>query len=223
MVVSSCCTLEKILLLTCLPRTKKTHIEIVYVELNLHNEKWLINCSYNQNKTMICNHLDASSTYLDLHSTAYEKILILCDFNVGIEEQHMETFCDNYNLTSLIKQPTCYKNPNNPTCIDLILTNTPRSFQTTCVIKTGLSDFYSMKLIVMKKSFGKFHTRLINYWSYKNSSNEAFRECLLRKLSKEVFANNNEGLQKFYDVNLQALNQHAPQKLSIFELIKCLS
>ena len=36
---TSCCTLEKILLLTCLPRTKKTHIEIVYVELNLHNEK----------------------------------------------------------------------------------------------------------------------------------------------------------------------------------------
>ena len=159
---------------------------------------------------MICNHLDALSTYLDLHSTTYEKFLILSDFNVGIEEQHMETFCDNYNLTSLIKQPTCYKNSNNPTCIDSILSNTPRSFQTTCVIKTGLSDFYSITLIVMKKSFGKFHTRLINYRSYKNSSNEAFRECLLEKLSKEVFANNSE---VFCDINLLALNQHAPQKI----------
>ena len=83
---------------------------------------------------MICNHLDALSTYLDLHSTTYEKILILSDFNVGIEEQHMKAFCDDYNLTSLIKQFTCYKNPNNPKCIDLILSNKPRSFQSTFVL-----------------------------------------------------------------------------------------
>ena len=70
---------------------------------------------------MICNHLDVLSTYLDLHSPTYKKVLILSDFNVGIEEQHIKGFCDNYNLTSLIKQLTCYKNPNNPTCTDLIL------------------------------------------------------------------------------------------------------
>ena len=87
----------------------------------------------------------------------------------------MKTFCVNCNLTSLIKQPTCYKNPNNPTCIDLILSNTPRSFQSTCVIETGLSDFHLMTLTVMKKSFRKFHPRLINYRSYKNFSNEAFK------------------------------------------------
>ena len=72
---------------------------------------------------MLCNHLDALSTYLDLHSTKYEKKMILGGFNVGIEEQHMKAFCDNYNLTSSTKQPTFYKNPNNPTCIDLILTH----------------------------------------------------------------------------------------------------
>ena len=162
---------------------------------------------------MIGNHLDALSTYLDLHSTTYEKILILGDFNVEIEEQHMKAFCDNCNLTSLIKQPICYKNPNNTTCIDLILSNTPRSFQSTCVIETGLSDFHLMTLTVMKKSFRKFHPRLINYRSYKNFSNEAFRKCLLEKLSKEIFENNDEGLQRFCDINLQVLNQHAPQKI----------
>ena len=128
-----------------------------------------------------------------------------------IEDQHMKAFCDNNNLTSLIKQPTCYKNPNNPTCIDLILCNTCRSFQSTCVIETGLSDFHLMTLTVMKKSFRKFHPRLINYRSYKNFSNEAFRECLLQKLLKEIFENNDEGLQRFCDINLQVLNQLAPQ------------
>ena len=60
----------------------------------------------------------------------------------------MKAFCDYYNLISLIKQPTCYKNPNNPTCIDLILSNTSRNFQSTCVIETGLSDFHLMTLTV---------------------------------------------------------------------------
>ena len=128
MVVASYCTLDKIFfLITCL-----SHRDF-YVEVNLRNEKWLVNCSHNPNKTMICNHLDALSTYLDLHSTTYEKVFILGDFNVGIEEQYMKTFCHNYNLTSRIKQSTCYKNPNNPVWIDFILSNTPRSFQSACV------------------------------------------------------------------------------------------
>ena len=83
---------------------EKNHIESFYVELNLRNEKWLINCSYNPNKTMICNHLDALSTYLDLYSTTYEKILILDNFNAGIEEIIKENFdifadilCTNMN------------------------------------------------------------------------------------------------------------------------------
>ena len=44
-------------------------IESFYVELNLRNNKWLINCSYNPHKSLIGNHLDAVSQTLDLHST----------------------------------------------------------------------------------------------------------------------------------------------------------
>ena len=133
---------------------------------------------------MICNHLDALCTCLDLHFTTYERVLILGDFNAGIEKQYVKAFSDNYNLTSLIKQPTCYKNQSNPICIDLIQSNTPRSFQSTCVIETRLSDLNLIALTVMKKSFRKLHPRLINYRSCKNLSNEVFRECLLEKLSK---------------------------------------
>ena len=56
----------------------------------------------------------------------------------------MRTFSESYTLSSLIKEPTCYKNPQNPSCIDLILTNSPYSFQSSCVIETGLSDFQMM-------------------------------------------------------------------------------
>ena len=38
----------------------------------------------------------------------------------------------------------CFKNPNNPSCIDLIVTNRPKSFQNSMVIETGLSGFHKM-------------------------------------------------------------------------------
>ena len=56
----------------------------------------------------------------------------------------MESFCESYRFKSLIKDPNCFKNPENPSCIDQILTNSPYSFQYSCVIETDLSDFHKM-------------------------------------------------------------------------------
>ena len=60
--------------------TDKEHIESLYVELNLRNEKYLINCSYNPHKTMIKNHLATLSNFLELCSSKYKKMLILGAF-----------------------------------------------------------------------------------------------------------------------------------------------
>ena len=103
-------------------------IESLFIKLNLQTTKILINCSCKPHKSEIKKHLTALRNSLDLHSSKYEKILILGDFNVEIEKEDIKSFCENYNLKSLIKQPTCYKSPNKPTCIDLILTNVPRIF-----------------------------------------------------------------------------------------------
>ena len=45
-------------------------------------------------------------------------MLMLGDFNVDIDEPPMKFFCKTYNLPNQIKQPTCYKIPDNSTCID---------------------------------------------------------------------------------------------------------
>ena len=105
------------------------------------------------------------SDFLDSHSSTYEKVLILGDFNVEVDDQNMKTFSDSYSLISLIKQPTCYKKRSHPRCIDLILTNVPRSFQNKCLIETGLSDFHLTALTVMRKNFKKLKSRVINYRS----------------------------------------------------------
>ena len=64
--------------------------ESFYVELNLRNNRWFINCSCKPHKSLIGNHLDAVSETIDLHSSIYDKIILLGDFNSEIDEQHMQ-------------------------------------------------------------------------------------------------------------------------------------
>ena len=104
---------------------ERFYIELI--ELNLRNSKWLVNCSYNSYKNSIRNHLNRISESLYLLSSDYEKMIFLGDFNFTDDEHHMKYSCENYGLKNLNRQPTCYKNPNNPVCIDLILTNAPHN------------------------------------------------------------------------------------------------
>ena len=73
-------------------------------------------------------------------------------------------------------------------------------------------EFHLMKITVMRKIFKKLKSRTINYGSYKHFSNEAYGESLLHELSREVFVNNDDGLQRFSDININTLNRHAPRK-----------
>ena len=101
-------------------------------------------------------HLDAVGKTLHLHSSTYNKIVLLGDFNAETDEQHMESFCDNYSLKILNRQPTCYKNFEKLTCIELVLTNIPCSFQSICIIEIGFSDFHLMNLTLMTKKFKNY-------------------------------------------------------------------
>ena len=76
----------------------------------------------------------------------------------------------------------------------------------------GLSDFHLMTLTVMRKSFKKYQPKTVNYRSYKNFSNEKYRETLINNLSKENFINNDDNFQRFRHISLDALNKHAPRK-----------
>ena len=81
--------------------------------------------------------------------------MVIRDLNAKINLGCMKLFCHTYDLSSLIKVPTCYKNLEKPSCIDMILTNPLKSFQNSSVAETGVSDFYKMTVTVMKTTFEK--------------------------------------------------------------------
>ena len=90
----------------------------------------------------------------------------------------MKIFCQSYNLKSLIKVPTCYKNPDSPSSIYHILTNKLRNFQNSYVIETSLSDVLKMTVTALRMQFRKLKLRLLFYRDYMKFSNETFINTL---------------------------------------------
>ena len=138
-------------------------LKAFFVEIIIYKKKWLINCSYNLHKNSVRNHLTIISRTLDIFITKYENGLLFGDFNACVDDETKKNFCSSYGLHSLIKQRTFFKNPKSPSSIHLILTNKAKSFQTTCVIETGLSDFHTMIISLLKMHFRKLLPKVVSH------------------------------------------------------------
>ena len=91
------------------------------------------------------------------------------------------------------------------------LTNKTRSFQSTCVIETELSDFHRMTISVLKMYFRKLPLKVISYWDFKNFENERFITSLQSTLeSQNIYYIKNPDL--FFEICQKVLNHHAPRK-----------
>ena len=100
-------------------------IESLFIKLNFCKKKWLLCCTYNPNKNNVSSHLVLLRRSLDLYSAEYEHFIIVGDLNTEVTQTSMKVFCDSYEFKNLIKDATCCKNPENQSCIDLILINNP--------------------------------------------------------------------------------------------------
>ena len=68
------------------------------------------------------------------------------------------------------KKPTCFKNVNNPSIVDLILTTRNKGFYHTDVLETGLSDFHKLVFTILKSSYIKLKRKDITYRCFKSGS-----------------------------------------------------
>ena len=116
------------------------------IEINIRKKKWLLVCTYSPNKNLISNLLKETSKNLDNYSSKYDNFILLGDIDSEQTESAVRDFCEIYSCKNLIKDNTCFKNPLKPSCIDLIITNRPRSFQNSVTVETGFPDFHKMRL-----------------------------------------------------------------------------
>ena len=187
------------------------HFECILVEINLYKKKWLLGNFYNPNKNQIVNQLVLLGNILDYYYSLYDNVVILGDFNSETTEPAMSDFCETFDLRNLVKEPTCFKSIQNPSCIDLILTNRPNCFKNTITVETGLSDFHKMTVTVLKSFYKKKKPIIISYRDYHRFSNENFMNELKFNLTANYL---HEMTYDDFDlVCMQILNKHAPIKM----------
>ena len=114
--------------------------------------KWLFSFSYNPHKGYTKQHLSNIGKGLDQLNSKYDNILIIGDLNNEMSEPSLNEFCQTYNLESIVNKPTCFKNPKNPSCIDLMLTIKQERFLKAKTVQTGLSDIHKMVVPVLKQA-----------------------------------------------------------------------
>ena len=157
------------------------------VEINLRNKNWLLGWPYNHQKENIAFHLSNVSAALEELCADYENIILLSDFNVEVKEKYISDFVSTYNLKVWVKQK-----------IDLILTNSPWSFQDGSVFETGLSEFYKLTTTILKQYFPTPKSKIVNYRDYRNFRNDEFRAELDNEILKHDI--NNIEYQHFLNI-----------------------
>ena len=183
----------------------KNDIEGLFVEVNLRKIKWFLGGIYHPPSQPDQYFFDSLDKALDI-SCSYEKVVLVGDFDAKIGETCLDNFLFQHELQSINKEPTCFKNAHNPSCIDLILTNSPRSFFKTETLFTGLSDFHKLVTAVFKTTFLKSKPKEIIYRDFKKFSEESFNEELSLKLTNECV----NDYSSFENIFLDTLNHHAP-------------
>ena len=147
---------------------------------------------------------------MDLYCN-HEKFLLAGDFNVQIGKSSIDDFLEAFGAKNLVKDFTCFKSANNPSCVDLFITSSWNSFKSTTPVSTRLSDFHKMIVTVLKTTFPKNKPKVIVYRDFSKFVKEHFREALRAELQKTKVIS----YEPFENLYLMVLNIHAPVKKKI--------
>ena len=76
--------------------------------------KGLLVCFYNPSFSNLPVFRQTVDKAIEFYSKTYDKFLIAGDVNAQVSDIKLDIFCGIWNLKSLGKEPTCFKNSNNP-------------------------------------------------------------------------------------------------------------
>ena len=180
-------------------------IEVLPIEINLRKTKFLLLASYHPPAQSDEYFFDNVTKILDKYNS-YKKVLLAGDFNAQEGEPCLRNFICENNLKNIVKEPTCFKNVENPSTIDLFITNFPNCYFSTKTVTTGLSDFHKMVFTILKNKYPKRKPKVIQYRCYRNMNNREFQNDLRISLSES------SNIEEFHNIYIRVLNKHAPLK-----------
>ena len=123
-------------------------------DFTLNNRTWclyLVYCPPSSSKELFYQELQNS---LDSAFTKYGNVLLMGDININTKDislsQEYDILLSAFGMQHLFNEPTCFKNIENPTHLDHMVTNKRAFIKTSGVLDTGLSDFHRLTYTILK-------------------------------------------------------------------------
>ena len=190
--------------------------ESICSELTVAQKKWHCLGIYRPPASnILASFFEELTDNLSKGSKFYENFII-GDFNINIKVagrglDKPKEFCDLFSLTNLIRKETFFTRDHTST-IDLILTNTPKNLQNTCITETGLSDFHQLILTFFKTKITRLKPNIVFYHNYKHFEDSRFREDLNSKDFSLNTYDQKENYNFITDKFINVVNRHVPLK-----------
>ena len=191
-------------------------IETIAIQIKTTDKNLFFLHVYRPPNTHVNHLVKALETMLNKCFLESESIHIIGDLNVNFAKSphHLSQLCDSYDLKQLIKNPTCFKSLENPTLLDVILTNNPKSIKQTINISLGISDFHNYISASTKMKCPTDEIKSIHYRSFKKFSENKFIKDIESAPFhvSEIFDNANDQLWFHNSLLLDIVNANAPIK-----------
>ena len=184
-----------------------SNLELIAIEIHQSKRKQIFIGIYkppSQSDNEFTNRL---SLIIDYYLPKYENLILIGDFNLSIENQHLDALMQACNFNNLINKPTCFQS-NKPTCIHPILTKKKNLFKLSNTFETGISDHHKLVSTMLKSGRFKGTPKMKIYRSYKKFELEDFNRILKDKIENLT----NHSYAEFEKVFLKELNKHSPLK-----------
>ena len=192
-------------------------IETIVVEISVGKQKWGIISIYRNEDVTVDTFLTNISKTVDSLLNSYENIIIIGDININSLQKDsrgfkkLKEFCDTYDLKNLIKVATCFQ-AENPTSLDLILTNKNRSFIKSKSVTTGISDHHSMVTTMLRAHVSRLNPVEVKYRSFRKFNENAFLTDLQTTVDNLQYDNDKESFTSFFEGFENVIDKHAPIK-----------
>ena len=139
------------------------------------------------------------------------------NINVRKENNCLADIFNVHNVKNIIDKATCYKNCENPTLIDLAITNVPKRLKSIISIDTGLSDFHNMICFATKMHVEQRTKKRVLYRSYKHFDEKEYINDLseLPLQVAEIFDSADDAYWFYEQMIKTVIDKHAPLKQRI--------
>ena len=191
-------------------------VESMVVEIKLKCEKIFIILIYKPPNVNNDTFITQLGLMIDQCYVECKSVFIMGDVNINFKclPDSISSFMTQHDLKNVVKGPTCFKNIDNPSLIDVILTNTPGRIASHLNVSIGVSDFHNFICAATRLHAPSNVKRRIIYRSYKHFDENNFNADLrvVPFHVCDVFDDMDDVMWSYHYLLNEVVDAHAPMK-----------